>query len=137
MSVRIVMTKQTASGEQIQIDIPSWNPVTGAVEHTSVDEMSQVFDDVMKTVDMRSQEMHMRMLEAYNMRDYCTPEIWSKLVDLLDILSGKQSIDTVQRRWVSSIEETEALEQARQEAYNQSLLEEANRTNGIYDGKDY
>lgn len=137
MSVRIVMTKQTASGEQIQIDIPSWNPVTGVVEHFSVAEMSQVFDDVMQTVDMRSQEMHMRMLEAYNMRDYCIPEIWSKLVDLLDILSGKQSIDTVQRRWVSSIEETEALEQARQEAYKQSQIEEYNQANGIYDGKDY
>ncbi len=137
MSIRIVMTKQTAQGEQIQVDIPSWNPVTGAIEHTSITEMSEAFDEAMATVDMRSQEMHMRMLEAYNMREYCTSEVWTKLADLLDILSGKQSIDTVQRRWVSSIEETQALEEARQEAYNQQLLEESNRTNGIYDSKDY
>jgi len=137
MSVRIVMTKTTGQGEQVQIDIPSWNPVTGVIEYNSISEMSKAFDEVTAITDIRLQDMNLRLLEAYDLKKYCSGEVWSKVVDILDILSGKQTADTVSRRWQSSIEETAELEAGREAVYDEMLREAANSNVQFYDGKEY
>jgi hypothetical protein len=116
MPVRLAVTKQTASGEQLVVDVCQWNPVTGDIIHEDISELTRLADECMKLGDIRSLEMHTRMLEAYNLKDYCTPEVWYRILSVLDILAGKVTADTVARRWQSEIEETAELESGRANA---------------------
>lgn len=117
MPLRVAITKQTASGEQFVTDVCQWNPVTGEICHEDVSEMSRLADEMLKLADMRSMEMHTRMLEAYSLREHCTPETWYKIQSVLDILAGNVSADTVARRWQSEIEENAELVAAREAVY--------------------
>jgi hypothetical protein len=105
----MAITKQTANGEQFVVDVCQWNPVTGAVMHKDVSEMSELADACLQLADARSMEMHTRMLEAYSLREYCTPEVWYKIQSVLDIIAGNIRADTVARRWQSEIEESAEL----------------------------
>lgn len=112
MPVRIDITKQTASGESYVASACQWNPVTGEMEH-SFDEVMELADKAMRLADSRLMEMHSRLLEAYGLEKFCTPSEWSKVVSILDILAGRQSIDQVARRWHDANEENAELEAGR------------------------
>ena len=112
MPVRIDITKQTASGESYVASACQWNPVTGEMEH-SFDEVMELADKAMRLADSRLMEMHSRLLEAYGLEQFCTPSEWSKVVCILDILAGRQTIDQVSRRWHDSAEENAELEEGR------------------------
>jgi hypothetical protein len=88
--------------------------------------MSQALD----FVDLRLVEMNMRMLEAYKLREYFQPEVWQKVVAILDILAGRQDVTIVKQRWEDSAEETRELEVMRQVAY-------AEKQNGVADAQMY
>lgn len=66
-------------------------------------------------------EMHARLLEAYQLEKYCTGSEWSKVVCILDILAGRQSIDQVARRWHDAEEENRELEVGRLAAQQNGL----------------
>ena len=112
MPLRLHITKGTGHGENITVDIPQWNPVTGVIEHT-IDDMMIMADEALKLTDMRTLQDQARMLEAYSLEEECTPQEWSKIVSILDIVNGTQSVDLVKRRWQSAREETAELETGR------------------------
>lgn len=116
MPLRMAITKSTAQGEQFVVDVCQWNPVTGELLHT-VGEMQAMGEEALRLGDARLLEMNARMLEAYNLEKYFSPETWSKIIDILDILSGRQSVDLVSRRWQSTVEENEELARIRAEAF--------------------
>ena len=120
MPIRMAITKVSGQGEQLVIDVSQWNGVTGEIVHKDISEMSDLFNQALAFADIRLQEMNMRMLEAYNLEVYFKPETWQKVVAILDILAGRQSVDTVLRRWQSEVEETADLEAGRLAAYNGS-----------------
>ena len=115
MPIRMAITKQTAQGEQFVVDVCQWNPVTGEVLH-GISEMSEMADEMLKLSDVRLVEMNTRMLEAYNLQQYCPPDAWTMVNDVLDVLAGRQSVDAVARRWQSRVEETRELEEIRRQA---------------------
>lgn len=115
MPVRIDIVKQTASGESYTTSACQWNPITGEIEHT-FDEVIELADKAMRLADCRLMEMHARLLEAYQLEQFCTPSEWSKVVTILDILAGRQTIDQVSRRWHDALEENAELERGRLEA---------------------
>ena len=115
MPVRIQITKETAQGEHFVVDVTQVNSVTGEVLHTLY-QMSEMADEMLKLSDTRLMEMNTRMLEAYNLQQYCPPDAWTMVNDILDILAGRQSVDTVARRWQSRVEETRELEEMRRQA---------------------
>lgn len=123
MPARIIISSQTASGEQVQIDVCQWNPVTGDIEHDSTDAMIDLGKEYMCIVDERKAEMHQRMLQGYGLRQYCTPEEWYKISCVLDIIAGHMDGETVARRWQSSIEENAALAEGREAAYAAEMQE--------------
>ena len=120
MPVRIDVTKQTASGESYVVSACQWNPVTGETEHT-FDEVIELADSALRLADSRLMEMHARLLEAYQLEKYCTGSEWSKVVCILDILAGRQSIDQVAHRWHDAEEENRELEAGRLAAQQNGL----------------
>lgn len=112
MPVRIDITKQTANGESYVASACQWNPVTGKIEHT-FDEVMELADKALRLADARLVEMYTRLFEAEQIEKYCTPEEWSKVVSILDIIAGRQSINQVARRWHDAQEETAELEAGR------------------------
>jgi hypothetical protein len=116
MPIRFAISKSTAQGESFAVDITQQNTVTGEIVHNSVAEMTAMVDEAFKLADVRLLEMNTRMLEAYGLEQYFTGPEWVKVVAILDILSGRQTADTVARRWQSEIEETAALEEGRGQA---------------------
>lgn len=120
MPFRLAITKVSAQGEQISIDIPSWNPVTGEIVHNNAEEMSALFNEAMALADTRLLEMNMRMLEARDVRKYFDDEHWMKLVAIFDVLAGRQDITTVVQRWEDTAEENRELAEAREAAFRSS-----------------
>lgn len=116
MPIRFAISKSTAQGESFAVDITQQNTVTGEIVHSTVAEMTEMVDEAFKLADVRLLEMNTRMLEAYGLERYFTGPQWVKVVAILDILSGRQTADTVARRWQSEIEETAALEEGRGQA---------------------
>jgi cytochrome c553 len=114
MPLRMAITKSTAQGETMVVDISQWNPVSGEIMHDSIKEMTELADAALTLGDSRMMEMNTRMLEAYELEKYFEPATWARVVCILDILAGRQSAETVARRWYSEVEETEALAAARQ-----------------------
>lgn len=127
MPLRMAITKQTAQGEQFVVDVCQWNPVTGEICHENMDELTQLADEALKLGDCRVLEMNTRMLEAYALEQYFTPAVWARVIAILDIFAGRQTADTVARRWQSEREETEELEQARM----QHALQASRRCNHV------
>lgn len=120
MPLRMAITKVSGQGEQLVIDIAQWNPVTGAIAHADIAEMSELFNQALTFADIRLQDMNMRMLEAYSLRDYFDPESWMKVVAILDILAGRQDAATVKQRWDSTAEENRELATMRLAAFDSS-----------------
>lgn len=120
MPLRFVVTKQTAQGEQIQADVVQWNPVTGVIEHDNFEDMLRIMDQALASSDVRMQDMNLRMLEAYQMDKYFTPDTWQRITAILDVLAGRQSAAQVVQRWHDTQEENDALAEARQ-AHNLTL----------------
>ena len=116
MPIRCAITKVSGQGEQIVVDVAQWNPVTGAIVHSTVDEMAQLMDQMLKFADARLEEMNLRMLEAYNLEGYFEPGTWQRVISILDILCGRQSAAMVRQRWDSIKEENAALAQGRIDA---------------------
>lgn len=114
MPLRLAITKSTAQGETMVVDISQWNPVTGLMVHTSIEEMTALANAALALADVRMMDMNTRMLEAYALEQYFEPAIWARVVCVLDILAGRQTADTVARRWYSEVEETQALAAARE-----------------------
>ena len=115
MGIRMALTKQSPIGEQFVVDVASWNPVTGDIDYHNIDEMLAAAQNMLKLSDLRTEEMHLRMLEGYNVEKYVTADQWTKILDVLEVICGRQSMETVVRRWQSAQEETEELERVRAE----------------------
>jgi hypothetical protein len=121
MPLRMHITKATAQNETVVVDVCQWNPVTGEVLH-DLDEMNEMANEALKVADLRLLDMHTKMLEAESLEEYCTTEEWSKIISILDILSGRQTVDLVKRRWHSAREETADLEAARLAASKERIV---------------
>lgn len=115
MPVRFAFTVNTAQNESFVGDACQWNPVTGEVMHT-IEQMKELAEEMLSIADKRIADMNMRVIEAAGIKEYCTPEEWSKMVSVFDIITGKQTADQVGRRLQSAAEETQALEQGRADA---------------------
>lgn len=115
MPVRFAFTVNTSQNESFVGDGCQWNPVTGEIMHT-MEEMQELADQMLSIADKRIANMNMRVIEAANLREHCTPQEWTKMVSIFDIVTGRQTADQVGRRWQSAAEETQALEQARLDA---------------------
>lgn len=116
MPIRTAITKVSGQGEQIVVDVCQWNPVTGAIVHSTVDEMAKLMDDMLRFADARLEEMNIRMLEAYSLESYFEPGTWQQVISILDILCGRQTAAMVCNRWGSIKEENAALAQGRADA---------------------
>lgn len=116
MPIRTAITRQTGQGEQMVVDCCQWNPVTGAIVHESVEEMQWLTNEMLKLSDTRLYEMNMRMLEAYAFEKYFTPDVWYRVISILDVLAGRVDPQQVIKRWEDSKEETEELERGRLQA---------------------
>lgn len=116
MPLRCAITKVSGQGEQLVVDVCQWNPVTGEILHKDISEMSELMEKALKFSDDRMYEMNMRMLEAYDFKEYFDPGVWQQVVALFDIISGRQDARLVKQRWDSVIEENQALQNGR-EAY--------------------
>lgn len=111
--VRLSAIYQSARGEQITIDSPNWNPVTGEYSDLTQEEHNQVIREHLVILDERQYEMNKRMLDAYRLVRMLPLEAKMKVIDVLDILCGRQDPNNVLARWFSQDEETKLLEQAR------------------------
>lgn len=118
MPLRLAITKVSGIGEQIVADVCQWNPVTGDIVHDSTEEMLELFNATLDKVDSRMQEMNMRVIEASGFRQYCTHNEWSKILSILEFISGKQSLDIIVSRLRAAKEENEELERGRTAAAN-------------------
>ena len=116
MPIRMALTKATGSGEQIVIDVCQWNPVTGEIIHKDIAEMSRLADSLLAFADFRLEEMNIRMLDSYELLRQLPSEYQFRFRELLDVLYGKMSAQTLTSRWQAIKEENEALAQARLDA---------------------
>ena len=113
---RCAITKATGSGEQIVLDMPSWNPVTGDIVCPDVATMSETLNQLLAFADFRLEEMNIRMLESYELLKCLPPEYQFRFRELLDVLYGKMSAQTLTSRWQAIKEENEELAKNRLEA---------------------
>ncbi len=120
MPYRYVITKASGQGEQITSEIAQCHPVTGDVMHSEV-EMTRMIQHALKVSETRMSEMNINMLEAYELSKYFTPEIWQRVIAILDILAGRQSAAMVSARWQSEVEETRDLENGRAIALSHNI----------------
>lgn len=124
MSVKMSVVRSTVQGEQIVFDILQCNAVTGEREYDSIADMHQAMEDALTFADMRVYEMRQRGIEGYALRQYCTPQEWQKVQDILDFMAGRQDLDLIQRRWQSQQEEQSALEEGRLAAMQEQEVQE-------------
>lgn len=126
MPARFVIQKSLGTGEVYTVDITQCNPVTGVVEHTQ-DELPAFIDEQLANLDRRTAELEVRTFESNGMRDHIVSyygiELWAKIVDFIDIMTGKQTADMVMRRWISGMEETNKLELGRANIGNATIEE--------------
>ena len=125
--MRLSLIVSTGTGEQASIDSPNWNPVTGEMLVT-VDEQRAAFRMAFEEADYRRQQMAMRVLEVHQVRKFFSPEVWPRIVGIIDILAGRISAEDLIMRWLSEQEEQEALEQGRMEALQAHLNGSVNDT---------
>ena len=113
MPIRYAVTRVTGQGEQVTTDVCQWNPVTGDIIHQTTEEMHKLLSEALSYADLRMHEMNLRALEGYNLQHYCSAETWGKIVDVIDVICGRQDGSNVARRWQAAIEETAELEAGR------------------------
>jgi hypothetical protein len=119
---RIAVTKPTAT-EQIAVDMPSWNPVTGEPSGITVEEMKDSISEALTILDDRAEQSHMRTLAVYGLLQYIPDDARTKVIEIVDILTGKADPALVMQRWKAAVEETEDLEAARQAEFNRQREE--------------
>jgi len=136
MPIRMALTKATGSGEQIVIDVCQWNPVTGDIVHPDVHEMAGLADNLLQFADVRMEEMNVRMLEAYELLRHLPDQYQFMFRELLDVLSGQISPQTLVARWQSIAEENAELERGRQEALERRVQEAAMQEAAMQNGQD-
>lgn len=119
---RMSITRDMPGGGSTLIDVPSWNPVTGA-HVASIEDMEAVYAEGCRIIDKRHLEMNLRIMESSGLRNYFTPEEWQRVVSIFDILAGRVTAEAVIRRWEDIREENAELERQRQEAYLDALEE--------------
>ena len=119
MPLRKAITKVNTQGEQIVVDVCQWNPITGEILHTE-QEFEAIFQDQLALVELRFYEMNMRSVEAYKLKEFCTPEEWAKVLDIAQWLGGMVELNSIASRWQAQKEENEDL--ARQRDEYSSLL---------------
>lgn len=115
MFFRINVVKATGS-EQIQVDCPSWNPVTGEPLGRTPEQMKEDVWYVLDVLDDRASDNQLRMLAAYGLIKYFPLEVQSMIVEVVDVLNGKANPELVVQRWQAIIEENAALEAGRMAA---------------------
>jgi hypothetical protein len=102
--------------------MPSWNPVTGVPSQSTVDEVKDSIDHALLILDDRANLAHKRTLDAYGMLQYFPAELHSKVIEIIDVLTGKADPGLVVQRWQAAIEETADLEQGRIQAQKAQIL---------------
>lgn len=113
MPIRYVLTKASATGEQITTEVAQCDPVTGQVMHSDA-QLEMMLERAIKVSDERMIHMNMLMLEAMKLHTYCDEQTWIKLRQLLEVLCGRMQAAVLAARWQSEIEETADLEAGRQ-----------------------
>lgn len=131
MPTRIAISKECASGEHISVEVMQSNPVTGQNMHTD-DEMKKIMEKALTLVDERMIEMNMRMLETRNLEQFFDQQTWQRFRQVLEVIYGRMSVDTLAHRWQSEKEETAELEAARAQAHQPGAAS-AQGVPGIHD----
>lgn len=116
MPVRIIVSKDCAAGESISVEVTQSNPVTGATMHTE-QEMKAIMERAITIVDDRMVEMNMRMLESKDFQRFFDAQTWQRFRQILEVIYGRMSVETLAHRWQSEREETAELEAARAQAH--------------------
>ena len=112
MFFRINVVKATGS-EQIQVDCPSWNPITGEPLGRTPQQMKEDVRYILDVLDDRASDNQLRMLAAYGLIKYFPLDVQAMIVEVVDVLNGKASPELVAQRWQAIIEENAALEAGR------------------------
>jgi hypothetical protein len=116
MPLRMAITKDVGGGEQVVVDVCQWNPVTGEIMHGDFTEMKALFEAALDMAEDRMQDMVLRIMETAQLRQYCTPEEWDKIVSVTDIIAGRVDAHQVAKRWHDTREENEMLAEGRRHA---------------------
>jgi hypothetical protein len=119
MFFRINVVKASGS-EQIQVDCPSWNPVTGEPLGRTPQQMKDDVRYVLEVLDERASDNQYRMLHAYGLMKYFPVEYQAMFIQVVDILNGKADPQLVVQRWEAVREENAALEAGRVAAMSNS-----------------
>jgi len=109
---RIAAVKSTGL-EQVTVDMPSWNPVTGEPVAIDQDTMKDSINYMLNVLDDRADAAHMRTLAVYGLLQYIPDQYRSMVVEIVDVLTGKADPGLVVQRWKAAAEETAELEAAR------------------------
>jgi hypothetical protein len=133
MPVHMSVVKDIGGGESITINISQVNPVTGEVEYTNPGEMKEVFDEVLEMAEDRMQDMVTRIMETAQLRQWCSPDEWDKIVSVVDIIAGRVEAHVVAKRWQSKQEENAELAEGRRVAAQQAMVEDMDRNMSDYD----
>lgn len=129
MGRRIVITKSSAAGEQLTLQLTQCNEITGEPE-LDTNQFMEEADNLIKLADSRTQDMNLRHLEAYQLDKYFEPHIWYRVRAILGAIGGQQTVQSLAQRWEAEVEETKALEQGRLEAQAKG------NGQGVYEFKD-
>jgi hypothetical protein len=112
MFFRINVVKATGN-EQIQVDCPSWNPITGEPLGRTPQQMKEDVRYILDVLDDRASDNQLRMLAAYGLIKYFPLDVQAMIVEVVDVLNGKANPELVVQRWQAIIEENAALEAGR------------------------
>jgi len=99
--------------EQLSVDMPSWNPVTGEESDVTLKEMQERVNEGLNLLDERANVAAMRLLQAYDLIKFFPVEVQAMIIEVVDVLTGKADAEYVVKRWQASREETAELEAAR------------------------
>lgn len=110
--------------EQVTVDMPSWNPVTGEPEDISQDDMKEHVSYLLTVLDDRREQAHMRALVVYGMLQHIPDEHRTKIIEIVDCLTGKADPALVVQRWQAAAEETAELERMREEHRQQQQMQQ-------------
>lgn len=131
MPVRMIVSKDSAAGENISVEVNQINPVTGVQVHTE-DEMKKIMANSISILDDRMVEMNMRMLETENLQTYFDQQTWQRFRQLTEVIYGRMSVATLAHRWQSEREETAELEAVRAQAHQEGAAS-AQGVPGLHD----
>lgn len=109
---RIAVIVQTGT-EQVQADMPSWNPVTGEQLNISPSEMKVHINELLSALDDRKFDAQKRMLASYGLLKFLPPEYQQMVLEIIECLTGQADPAMVVKRWEAIAEENAALAEGR------------------------